>query len=106
MLLTGVYVAESVCVKAMFLDMTVDAPVMWQAIKHFNGYCGGGKCKEPGQQLDLGQGRNGSRRRCHVYSFNKSFAATSGHAGVRIHDEMKEQSLEALRQRNEGKKRL
>ncbi|CAB4028732.1 Hypothetical predicted protein [Paramuricea clavata] len=30
--------------------------------------------------------------------------ATSGHAGVRIHDEMKQQSLEALRKRSEGKK--
>jgi hypothetical protein len=105
-LLTGVHVAESVCVKAMFLDMTVDAPAraMWQAIKQFNGYCGCGKCKEPGQQLDLRPGRNGSRRRCHVYPFNKFFAATSGHAGIRIHNEMKEQSLEALRKRSEGKK--
>lgn len=99
-------VAESVCVKALFLDMSVDAPAraMWQAIKQFNGYYGCGKCKEPGEQLDLGPGKNGSRRRCHVYPFKKSFATTSGHAGVRIHDEVKEQALEALRQRSEGKK--
>jgi len=40
--LTGVQVAESVCVKALFLDMSIDASAstMWQAIKQFNGYSG------------------------------------------------------------------
>ena len=104
--LTGVQIEQSVRIKAMFLDMTVDAPAraMWQAIKQFNGYCGCGKCKEPGEQLDLGEGRNGSRRQCHVYPFNKEFAATTGHLGLRIHEEVKEQSLEALRLRSEGAK--
>ena len=104
--LTGVLVAGSVNIKAMLLDMSVDAPAraMWQAIKQFNGYCGCGKCKEPGEQLDLGAGKNGCRRRCHVYPFNKSFATTSGHAGLRVHGEMKKQSLEALAIRSQGKK--
>ena len=90
----------------MFLGMSVDAPAraMWQAIKQFNGYCGCGHCKETGDNLDLGPGKKNSRRRCHVYPFNKAFAATTGRAGVRKHAEVKEQALEALRQRGQGKR--
>lgn len=104
----GVSVTNSVMIKAIFLDMSVDAPArsMWQAIKQFNGYCGCGHCKETGENLDLGPGKKNSRRRCHVYPFNKSFAATTGHAGLRKHEEVKEQGLEALRQRCQGKKNV
>jgi len=65
---------------------------------------GGGRCKETGMHLDLGPGKKNSRRRCLVYPFNKEFAATTGHAGLRSHEEVKEQALEALRQRSQGKK--
>ena len=41
-----------------------------------------------------------------VYPFNKAFAATTGHAGLRTHHEVKEQALEALRQRRQGKKNV
>lgn len=93
-------------IKAMFLDMSVDAPAraMWHAIKQFNGYSGCGQCKEMGMNLDLGPGKKNSRRRCHVYPFNKAFAATTGHAGLRNHGEVKKQALEALRQKSQGKK--
>lgn len=99
-------VKDSVVIKGIFLDMSVDAPArsMWQAIKQFNGYCGCGRCKETGEHLDLGPGKKNSRRRCHVYPFNKAFAATTGHAGLRTHHEVKQQALEALRQRRQGKK--
>lgn len=101
-------VKDSVVIKGIFLDMSVDAPArsMWQAIKQFNGYCGCGRCKEPGEHLDLGPGKKNSRRRCHVYPFNKAFAATTGHAGLRTHHEVKQQALEALRQRRQGKKNV
>lgn len=56
--------------------------------------------------LIFGPGKKNSRRRCHVYPFNKSFAATTGHAGLRKHKEVKEQGLEALRQRCQGKKNV
>lgn len=104
--ISGVEITNNVNIKAMFLDMSVDAPAraMWQAIKQFNGYSGCGRCKETGMHLDLGPGKKNSRRRCHVYSFNKEFAATTGHAGLRSHEEVKEQALEALRQRSQGKK--
>lgn len=104
--ISGVEIANNVNIKAMFLDMSVDAPAraMWQAIKQFNGYSGCGRCKETGMHLDLGPGKKNSRRRCHVYPFNKEFAATTGHAGLRSHEEVKEQALEALRQRSQGKK--
>ena len=36
--------------------------------------------------------------------FNKALAATTGHAGLRNHGEVKKQALEALRQKNQGKK--
>ena len=104
--ISGVEVTHSVNIKAMFLDMTVDAPAraMWQAIKQFNGYSGCGRCIETGEHLDLGPGKKNSRRRCHVYPFNKAFASTTGHAGLRKHDEVKEQALQALRQKRQGKK--
>ena len=97
--ISGVQITNCVNIKAMFLDMSVDAPAraMWQAIKQFNGYSGCGQCKETGVNLDLGPGKKGSRRRCHVYPFNKEFAAATGHAGLRNHGEVKEQALEALR---------
>lgn len=87
--------------------MSVDAPArsMWHAIKQFNGYCGCGRCKETREHLDLGRGKKNSRQRCHVYPFNKAFAATTGHAGLRTH-EVKEQALEALRQRSQGKRNV
>lgn len=87
--------------------MSVDAPTrsMWHAIKQFNGYCGCGRCKETREHLDLGRGKKNSRQRCHVYPFNKAFAATTGHAGLRTH-EVKEQALEALRQRSQGKRNV
>lgn len=87
--------------------MSVDAPArsMWQAIKQFNGYCGCGRCKETREHLDLGRGKKNSRQRCHVYPFNKAFAATTGHAGLRTH-EVKEQALEALWQRSQGKRNV
>lgn len=99
---------NSVTIKAMFLEMTVDAPAraMWQAIKQFNGYSGCGHCKETGEHLDLGPGKKNSRRGCHVYPFNKDFAATTGHAGIRNHEEVKEQALEALKQRSQGKRNV
>lgn len=104
--ISGVEITNNVNIKAMFLDMSVDAPAraMWQAIKQFNGYSGCGRCKETGIHLDLGPGKKNSRRRCHVYPFNKEFAATTGHAGLRSHEEVKEQALKALRQRSQGKK--
>lgn len=104
---TGVQLANYATVKAIFLDMSVDAPArsIWQCIKQFNGYCGCGRCKETGEHLDLGPGKKNSRRRCHVYPFNKAFAATTGHARLRKHDEVKEQALKALKQRSEGKKK-
>lgn len=57
--LVGVEVTNSVTIKAIFLDMSVDAPAraMWQAFKQFNGYCGCGHCKESGENLDLGPGK-------------------------------------------------
>lgn len=87
--------------------MSVDAPArsMWHAIKQFNGYCGCGRCKETREHLDLGRGKKNSRQRCHVYPFNKAFAATTGHAGLRTH-EVKEQALEALWQRSQGKRNV
>ena len=99
-------VTNSVTIKAMFLDMSVDAPAraMWQAIKQYNGCCGCGRCKETGEHLDLGPGKKNCRRRCHVYPFNKAFAATTGHAGLRKHDEVKQQALEALQQKSQGRK--
>ncbi|XP_068727677.1 uncharacterized protein [Montipora capricornis] len=102
----GVQLKNSVTIKAMFLEMTVDAPAraMWQAIKQFNGYSGCGHCKETGEHLDLGPGKKNSRRGCHVYPFNKNFASTTGHAGTRNHEEVKEQALEALKQRSQGKR--
>lgn len=95
-------------IKGIFLDMSVDAPAcsMWQAIKQFNGYCGCGRCKETGEHLDLCPGKKNSRRRSHVYPFNKTFAATTGHAGLRTHHDVKEQALEALRQRSQGEKNV
>ena len=101
-------ILNSVTIRAIFLDMTVDAPAraMWQAIKQFNGYCGCGRCKETGEHLDLGPGKKNSRCGCHVYPFNKAFASTTGHMGVRKHDEVKEQALEALKQRSQGKKNV
>lgn len=99
-------VANFISIKAMFLDMSVDAPARasWQAIKQYNGYWGCGHCKEPGEHLDLGPGKKNRRRMCHVYPFNKAFAATTGHAGPRKHNEVKEQALEALRQKGQGQK--
>lgn len=104
----GVSVTDSVIIKAIVLDMSVDAPArsMWQAIKQYNGYCGCGHCKETGEHLDLGPGKGNRRRMCHVYPFNKTFAATTGHAGKRKHEEVKQQALEALRQRRQGKKNV
>lgn len=104
----GLQMTNSVTIRAIFLDMTVDAPAraMWQAIKQFNGYRGCGRCKETGKHLDLGPGRKNSRRGCHVYPFNKAFASTTGHVGIRKDDEVKEQALEALRQRSQGKKNV
>lgn len=83
--------------------MSVDAPAraMWQAIKQFIGYCGCGRCKETGEHLDIGPGKKNCRRRC---PFNKAFAATTGYAGLRKHDEVKQQALEALQQKSQGKK--
>ena len=100
-LVTGVQV-NSVRATCILLDMSVDAPAqsIWQCIKQFNGYCGCGRCKETGQHLDLGPGKKNSRRSCHVYPFNKAFADTTGHAGLRNHDEVKEQALEALKQKS------
>lgn len=97
----SVEVTNSVTVKAIFLDMSVDAPAwaMWQAIKQFNGYCGCGHCKESGENLDLGPGKKNHRRSCHVYPFNSTFATTTGHIRSRKHDEVKEQALKALRQK-------
>ena len=53
--ISGVEVTNRVIIKAMFLDMTVDAPAraMWQAIKQFNGKSGCGRCIETGEHLDL-----------------------------------------------------
>ena len=102
----GVEVANFISIKAIFLDMSVDAPARasWQAIKQYNGYWGCGHCKEPGEHLDLGPGKKNRRRMCHVYPFNKAFAATTGHAGPRKHNEVKEQAIEALRQKGQGQK--
>lgn len=88
--------------------MSVDAPAraMWQAFKQFNGYCGCGHCKESGENLDLGPGKKNRRRSCHVYPFNSAFATTTGHIGSRKHNEVKEQALEALRQKNQGQRNV
>ena len=88
--------------------MTVDAParVMWRAMKQFNGYFGCGRCKEPGQHLDIGPGKKNSRRGCHVYPFNKAIAGTAGHAGTRKHEEVKKQALDALQQKSQGKRNV
>ena len=101
-------VTNSTTIRAVFLDMTVDAPArsMSQCINKFNGYCGCGRCKESGEHLDLGPGKKNSRRRCHVYPFNKAFAATTGHAGSRKHHEVKEQALKALKLKSQGKKNV
>ena len=101
-------VTDYVIIKAIVLDMSVDAPArsMWQAIKQYNGYCGCGHCKETGEHLDLGPGKGNRRRMCHVYPFKKTFAATTGHAGKRKHEEVKQQALEALRQKSQGKKNV
>lgn len=92
--------------KAMLLTKSVDSPAraVWQAIKQFNGYNGCGKCKEPGEQLDLGPGKGKSRRSCHIYPFNKEFASTTGHKGLRSHDEVKKQALVALSKKASNKK--
>lgn len=37
---------------------------------------------------------------------NKDFASTTGHAGIRNHEEVKEQALEALKQRSQGKRNV
>ena len=75
-LVTGVQV-NSVTVRAILLDMSVDAPArsIWQCIKQFNGYCGCGRCKETGQHLDLGPGKKNSRRSCHVIPLTKLLLA-------------------------------
>ena len=88
--------------------MSVDAPAraMWQGIKQYNGYSGCGHCKEPGEHLDLGPDKKNRRRMCHVYPFNKAFAAATGHAGSRKHDEVKEQALEALKQKSQGQRNV
>ena len=103
--IAGLQMTNSVTIRAIFLDVTVDAPAR-AAIKQFNGYCGCGRCKETGEHLDLGPGKKNSRRGCHVYPFNKAFASTTGHVGIRKHDEVKEQALEALKQRSQGKKNV
>ena len=61
-------VTNSVNIKALFLDTSVDAPAraMRQGIKQYNGYSGCGHCKEPGEHLDLGPGKKNRRRMCHV----------------------------------------
>ena len=37
---------------------------------------------------------------------HKAFAFTTGHMGIRKHDEVKEQALEALKQRSQDKKNV
>lgn len=88
--------------------MTVDAPArcIWQGLKQFNGYCGCGRCKEPGEQLDLGPGKGNSRRRCHIYPFNKEYASTTGHVGCRSHSELKTQACNVLKERSKGNKKV
>ena len=56
---SGVEVTNSVNIKAMFLDMTVDTPArtMWQAIRQYNGYSGCGQCIEMGSTLILVQAK-------------------------------------------------
>lgn len=39
-----------------------------------------------------------------MYPFNSAFATTTGHIGSRKHNEVKEQALEALRQKNQGQR--
>ncbi|KXJ20607.1 hypothetical protein AC249_AIPGENE9404 [Exaiptasia diaphana] len=85
------------------LDMSLDAPAhcLWQSMKQFNGYFGCGKCKEPGEQLVIGIGQNGSKRQCHIHPYNKN--NVMGHAPSRTHEEMKQHAKEALSNIGQGK---
>lgn len=46
-------------IKAMFLDITLDAPAksLWLQTKQFNGYWGCSACKEKGTQFVIGRGK-------------------------------------------------
>lgn len=81
----------------------MDSPARssWLNTKHFNGYNGCSTCTEPGEQLDLGQGKKNARRQCHIYPFNKEFAQTTGHAKLSTHDVVKHQALVAMSQISE-----
>lgn len=70
-----VSVKDSVVIKGIFLDMSVDAPArsMWQAIKQFNGYCVCGRCKETGEHLDLGCGKKEQQTKVPCVPFQQSF---------------------------------
>lgn len=94
--------------KAVFLDMSVDAPArcQWLCMKQFNGYHGCGKCKEPGQQLQIeidGKKRNSH---CHIYPFNAKHAASTGHAAKRKHDQVKKQAKKAMENFEKGESKV
>ena len=88
----------------ILLDVTLDSPAkaLWLQIKQFNGYFGCPKCKERGQQFVIGIGKNGRKKQCHIYPYNEDYH--EGHCEVRQHDEVKEQALQALRNRRSGVK--
>ena len=71
-------------------------------MKQFNGYFGCSKCKEKGQQHVIGIGKGGRKKQCHIYPYNRNFS--DGHCEVRCHGEVKEQALQALRNRKDGLK--
>jgi len=95
---------DAVTVRGVLLDVTLDAPAksLWLQSKQFNGYFGCPKCKEKGCQHIIGTGKKGRNRQCHIYPYNDS--SSSGHADIRMHDEVKQQALKVLRRRKDGAK--
>ena len=94
--------SEEHTVRGILLDVTLDSPAkaLWLQMKQFNGYFGCPKCKEEGEQHIIGAGKDGRKRQCHIYPYNNSFAV--GHCGLRKHDEVKQQALQALTNRKNG----
>lgn len=86
--------------KAVFLDMTADAPArsLWLVMKQFNGFDGCGKCKEPGSTLDIGLAKNNRRKTCHIYPITNN----NGCPTPRDHNEVKMQALQALHNQESG----
>lgn len=105
---TGITIQlENECIrthKAVFLDMTVDAPArcLWMSMKQFNGYYGCGKCKEPGQRFELINENKKNKSGCHIYPFNTKMASSTGHAAERLHEEVREHGKKALKNSENG----